>query len=82
MPSSRADVVKIRPDPECKVKRQLSEEYAGAIKTYSAAALAFAYCKSWDTPEYQNLRRESEQAKLKADQARLDYQNHVKDHGC
>jgi hypothetical protein len=82
MHAGNADVIKIRPDPECKIKRQLSEEYAGAIKAYSGAALACAYCKSWDTPEHQALRRTAEEAKVKVDRARLDYESHVEGHGC
>ena len=75
-------VVNIRPDESCEIKRKLAADYALAVKQYSETAFAFAYDNPTNTPSKDDLRGALEEARMKVNEARLDYESHVEDHRC
>jgi hypothetical protein len=67
----------------CEVKEQLLATYQAATQNF-AAAVAELYGKMGTSSliEYQRLQRMTEEARLKSEQARLAFEQHVAFHQC
>lgn len=69
--------------PDCEQKKELLNAYCKAAQRYSIAVEALVAARSRaPRKDYERMRRMSERAREKVEEARISLEGHVAEHGC
>jgi hypothetical protein len=69
--------------PDCEEKQELLNAYSRAVHRYSIAVEALSLARSKaPLKDYQRMRRMSERARAKVEEARLNLEAHIAEHCC
>jgi hypothetical protein len=66
----------------CEIRRPLAADFAIASRLYAEAVVMLTWKAITDRRQFESLRLAVEEARAKAEQARLQFEQHVDRHGC